>query len=95
MSWGWVNWSNAIWSVWIGIFLVLELTGGFRVVPWRTLSETVWIDEIDYPVLNLLVGGFLVGLILHFLNRTPLALAIGLGIGLALVSHLIDHWPKW
>lgn len=31
-----------IWGVWFAAFVVLELLAAFGLVPWRTLSSTVW-----------------------------------------------------
>ena len=31
-----------VWGAWAAIFLVLEVIGEIRVLPWRTLSETSW-----------------------------------------------------
>lgn len=35
-------WSYVIWGLWAFAFTVLELLAAFHVVPWRTLSSTVW-----------------------------------------------------
>ena len=34
--------SFVVWGLWFALFVVLEFLGLFRVVPWVTLSETVW-----------------------------------------------------
>ena len=37
-----MTWSYSIWGSWFLAFVVLELLAAFKVVPWRTLSSTVW-----------------------------------------------------
>lgn len=64
-------WSLGIWGGWMALFLVLELLGLFRAVPWVTLSETVWTIERFQKVLALVVAGGLFALILHFAFRWP------------------------
>ena len=34
--------SYLVWGAWFLAFVVLELLAAFHVVPWRTLSSTVW-----------------------------------------------------
>lgn len=96
MSWDWVDWSNLVWGLAIGVgFMTLELTGWLHLAPWRTLSETIWVDEGHYHILYLLIAAILMGLMLHFLSRIPLWHAFALGLVVAVLSHLIDGWPKW
>lgn len=95
MKWDWVNWSNLVWGTLVATLVTIELLGVFRVGPWRTLSETVWIDEERYNVLYFLIGGFLCALSLHFLSRVPFWWSLGIGATIALLSHLLSGWPKW
>lgn len=34
--------SYLVWGCWLALFAVLELLAVFGLVPWRTLSGTVW-----------------------------------------------------
>jgi len=63
--------SRIVWGSWLLLFLVLELLGYFRAVPWVTLSETVWDLEFKYRFLALLVAGGLFVLTLHLAFKWP------------------------
>lgn len=63
--------SRLVWGGWLALFLVLEFLGLFRVVPWVTLSETVWDLEAKYRVLACLIAGGLFVLTLHLAFRWP------------------------
>lgn len=65
------EWNLTVWGGWLALFLVLEFLGLFRVVPWITLSETVWTWEHRFKALALLIAGGLFVLILHFAFRWP------------------------
>ena len=63
--------SRIVWGAWLLLFLVLEFAGFFRIVPWVTLSETVWDLEAKYRVLACLIAGGLFVLTLHLAFRWP------------------------
>lgn len=90
-----MTWSNLVWGGMTAFVIAVELLGYFKVGPWRTLSETIWLDENQFHVIYLLVGSFLCGLTLHFLSRIPFWHAIVLGLVVGVISHLISGWPKW
>lgn len=96
VKWNWIDTSNLVWGLAIGVgFMFLELSGVWDAFGWRTLSQTVWADEARYHILYLLVGALLCGLALHFLSRVPLGFALAIGLVVAVLSHLLDGWPKW
>lgn len=95
MRWDWTNWSNLVWGLLTVLVIAFELLGVFRVGPWRSLSETIWLDEDHVHIIYLLIGGFLCGLGLHFLSRTPFWWSMGIGLVIVVLSHILDGWPKW
>lgn len=64
--------SELVWSLWLLLFLALELTAFFGLAPWSTLSRTSWLDEQRYPILKTLLFGFLIGLAVHIRFSTGL-----------------------
>ena len=64
--------SDLVWAAWLLLFLVLELSAFFRLVPWVTLSETSWLNEKQYPILKTVLFGFLIGLAVHIRFSTGL-----------------------
>ena len=77
--------------VWPGAFLLLELPAHYRLVPWRTLSATVWTGEAWWPPVAILVLAFtfvLTGhLELHWSARWLIAVAVAAGA--LVLSHLL------
>lgn len=61
--------SLAVWAVWLGLFLLLELPAAFGWTPWRTLSATSWFAEDWWPGLTLILEAFLAVLLLHICFR--------------------------
>jgi hypothetical protein len=89
-----MRWSYAVWGGWLVVFLLLELPGNQRWVPWVTLSETVWALEARGWPLKALVLGLTVGLVVHFVFQTNLVKAEAVSVVVALAAHLINkHWP--
>ena len=87
----WV-WGYLVWSLWLVLFLVLELTGLVRVVPWVTLSETAWHAERTYPVLYVLLGGFLIGLAVHIGTGVAFWKAMAFGLLVAAAGRWLNGW---
>lgn len=83
-------WGYLIWAGWILLFLTLELTGYFRVVPWPTFSETVWGAE-SYPLVKPLVFTVLLALIAHFLYHRPLWHSVAFAVVVAMAAHMLDR----
>lgn len=47
-----------VWGSWGAIFLALELPAVFGLVPWNSLSRTVWNLQVHHEWLTLpLIGG--------------------------------------
>jgi hypothetical protein len=89
-----MRWSYGVWGGWFVVFLLLEIPGNWRWVPWVTLSETVWALEARGWPLKALVLGLTVGLVVHFVFQTNLVKAETLCVVVALAAHLINkHWP--
>lgn len=89
----WV-WSYAVWAAWIILFLLLELPGNFRVVPWVTLSETSWHAEHTYPVVRALLEAFLIGLTIHIVFEITLWKSQLFGLVVAVGGYFLNrHWP--
>ena len=65
------DWDLIIWPLWLGTFLVLELLGIFRKVPWTSLSRFAWkLDSLHWSVPWI----FLVGLsllLVHIVTGFP------------------------
>ena len=86
--------SYAVWAGWLAAFLILELSGLWRWVPWVTLSETSWHLEEAYPVLYTLLGGFLLGLNVHIVFHIPFWRAMLFGLIVAVAAHICrPSWP--
>ena len=81
--------SDAIWAAWLLLFLVLELSGFFKVAPWTTLSSTAWANEKTYPILKTILFGFLIGLAVHIRFSTGLWKTTLGGTAIALVFNYL------
>lgn len=64
--------SRIVWARWLVGFLFWELTGDLPFTPWRTLSETVWDVEREYPGSKRYLEAFLLGLVIHIRYRDTL-----------------------
>lgn len=64
--------SYAVWSRWLLGFLFWEGTGDLPYTPWRTLSETGWDFEEQYPGEKINLDAFLLGLAVHIRDRDTL-----------------------
>ena len=64
--------SRAVWSRWLLGFLFWEVSGDQKYTPWRTLSETAWDVEEEYPGTQRELEAFLVGLAIHIHYRDTL-----------------------
>lgn len=74
--------SRIVWGQWLAGFLVREGLGTLRWTPWRTLSETAWDVEREYPGAQRLLQGFLLGLVVHIRYRTTLESSVRWGLTL-------------
>ena len=83
--------SRIVWGRWLAGFLFWELTGTLRWTPWRTLSETAWDVEAEYPGARELLQGFLLGLVIHIRYRTTLKSSVEFGMEL---QNDFDRWVK-
>ena len=81
--------SDLVWAAWLLLFLVLELSAFFRLVPWVTLSETSWLNEKQYPILKTVLFGFLVGLAVHIRFQTGLWKT---SLGGSLIALVVNWW---
>lgn len=68
--------SRLVWSRWLLGFLVWELSGDLPYTPWRTLGETAWDVEQEYPGTQRELEDFLLGLAIHIRFRTTLESSI-------------------
>ena len=85
--------SRLAWGllVWLPAFLALELPAHFDLVPWPTLSSTVWIGIKDWHPVAYFVAIAMVVLFGHFefewsvgwLIAVAVALSVAVGIHLA------------
>ena len=89
-----MRWSYGVWGAWFVLFLLLEIPGNWRWVPWVTLSETVWdLEARGWPIRALVLGAT-IGLVVHFVFQTNLVKAEAVAMVTALAAHLINkHWP--
>lgn len=74
--------SRVVWGAWFIWFLVVEGLGTLRWTPWRTLSETGWDVENEYPGARRVLQGFLLGLVVHIRYRTTFKSSIAWGMAL-------------
>lgn len=65
--------SRIVWGRWLLGFLFWELTGDLPLTPWRTLSETAWDIEEQYPGTQKELEEFLLGLLVHIRYRDTLS----------------------
>lgn len=68
--------SRLVWAKWLLGFLFWELSGDLPYTPWRTLSETAWDVELEYPGTQKELQDFLLGLAVHIRYRTTLESSI-------------------
>lgn len=68
--------SRVVWAKWLLGFLFWELSGDLPYTPWRTLSETAWDVEQEYPGTKEELEDFLLGLAVHIRYRTTLESSI-------------------
>ena len=89
-----MKWSYAVWGGWVLLFLLLELPGDWRWVPWVTLSETSWDLEAKNWLIHALFFGFLIGLAIHIVFKGPMWRTQLLGLAAALLTHYVNaRWP--
>lgn len=81
--------SDLIWAAWLALFLALEIPAACGVVPWDTLSQTSWLNEVSHPWLRPLLVGFLVGLVVHIGYGASLWRCVLGGVILALVLEYL------
>lgn len=77
--------------LWTCAFLALELPAHFGVVPWRTLSSTVWGGEAWWPPVAIVVAVFTAVLLGHLEWHWSVRYLIAVTIAAAalIVSHAI------
>lgn len=79
--------------VWTSAFLAFELPAHYGLVPWRTLSSTVWSGEAWWPPVAIFVLVFTFVLLghleLHWSARWLIAVSIA--IAAVLVSHVLER----
>lgn len=68
--------SRIIWTRWLLGFLFWELSGDLPYTPWRTLSETAWDVEKEYPGTRADLEDFLLGLTIHIRYRDTLSSSV-------------------
>jgi len=61
-----------VWTGWLSLFFALEGSGDLPYTPWRTLSETGWDFQQDYPDKKKDLDAFLLGLAVHIRDRDTL-----------------------
>lgn len=81
--------SDVIWTLWLLLFLALEIPAALGIAPWDTLSRTSWMNEALYHWLRPVLWGFLVGLTTHICYGTDLWKAVVGGIVIAVVVHFL------
>ena len=79
--------------IWTGVFLAFELPAHFGLVPWYTLSSTVWRGEAWWPPVAFLVLAFTLVLLGHLeLHWSVLWLILLAVAGAAfLFSHFLER----
>jgi hypothetical protein len=65
------QWSLCIWCTWGLLFLVAELLAWRDLVPWNTLSWTVWQISARNVLFAMVTAGSLFVLLLHFAFGFP------------------------
>ena len=65
------QWSLLIWGTWGALFLGAELAAWRDLVPWNTLSWTIWQIMARSVVLALAIVGGMFVLLLHFAIGFP------------------------
>lgn len=78
--------SYVVWALWVVTFLFWELTGLLPFTPWRTLSETAWDVDDQFPGVRDRLSAFLFGLAVHIRYRDTLESSYAWGQ--ALVAEL-------
>lgn len=80
--------SEIYWLAWILLgFLVPELLAHFGVIPMMTLSRTSWDEESRFPILRVILFGFLTGLVFHIVFRTSLWETLLGSTAFAFIAH--------
>jgi hypothetical protein len=79
--------------LWTGVFFALELPAHYGLVPWRTLSSTVWGGEAWWPPVAILVAVFTFVLLCHLEWHWSVRWLIAVTVGGAtiILSHLIEQ----
>ena len=65
------HWSLAVWGLWFGAFVVLELLAVKDWVPWNTLSWTSWELQSRSGVFSVAFLAGLFVLLIHVAFRWP------------------------
>jgi hypothetical protein len=89
-----VRWSYAVWGAWALLFLLLEIPGQLRWVPWVTLSETSERIQDLLPLTKIFFFALLVMLVAHIVFRGGFVRASAFGLVVAVAAHLVNsRWP--
>ena len=89
-----MRWTYGVWGAWMVLFLLLELPGNWRWVPWVTLSETSWRLEAEHWLIHAIFFGFLIGLLIHIVFKGDMLKTQIAGLVIALLAHFINsNWP--
>lgn len=80
--------SRLIWGRWGLGFLFWESTGDLPYIPWRTLSETVWDVEKEYPGTADDIFGLLLGLSVHLRWKVEIFDALDWGLSRTDLSQI-------
>lgn len=79
--------------IWTLAFLALELPAHYGLVPWYTLSSTVWHGESWWWPVGVCVAIFTLVLLGHLELHWSVKylIAVALGIAALTISHALEH----
>ena len=81
--------SEVAWSVWLLLFLGLEVGLAIVLGYLYTLSKTSGIEEARFPILRTILLGFLLGLAVHIRWQTPLWRTEAISMAVAAIIDII------
>lgn len=79
--------------LWTAVFLAFELPAHFRLVPWYTLSNTVWTGQQWWPPVGMIVAVFAFVLLGHLEAHWSVRYLIAVAVAgaLLILSRAIEH----
>ena len=85
--------SILVWLLVLVIFLGFELPAHYGLVPWFTLSRTVWTGEAWSPIVAVAVLAFLIALAGHLELHWSAVLLVTVAVAgvLAIASRLLER----